>query len=512
MGNKTLIRLLGALVAVGVLALIVHFTGAGKLERGKRENDIDRKLVIEDMKAAEISKVRVNSVGNELTFVRNEGGWELVERNNYPADGSTIDRLLLTASRLKIRQQPSLSASSLGSVELLDPVREGASEEDSATVLNFIGEDGKEKGAVWLGKIYEVENGRPGMFGSSGQDVGRFVRSGDSETVFLVEETFSDIKTDASEWLDDSFFSVSQVKSVARDSGKPEEDWTLVRDDANGDFSFAKPKAGEELDIGKVSSMKNAFASPRFEDVVSNDPAKDGPDAVTFTVETFDNFVYTVKVSEKDAAGELILTVDATATFEEKRKEGPEESDDEKKRLDDAFAAELKAQKDKLADVKKLSGWVYRTRSYFVDSINKKRSEILKEADDAEAGSSAAPGAGAGAALPGGINLPGLPGGHPPIPPASTLKPESKSKDDAKPADAPKKAVEEAPKANAKPEPKPKADAAAKPEAKPADKPAPKPATATKPETKPADKPAPKPADKPAPKPEAKPAGDAKPE
>ena len=481
MGNKTLIRLIAALAVVGVLALIVHYTGTGKLERGQRDQEIDRKLVIEGMSAAEIQKVRITGVGTELNFVRGDEGWKVVERENYPADSKAIDRLLVDAGRLKIRHQPSLSAASLGSVQLLDPVREGASVDDSAMVLTFVGEDGKEKGQLWLGKVHEIDSGRPGMFGTSSEDVGRFVRSGDSETVFLVEKTFADIKTDPPEWLDDSFFTVSQVKSVKRDSGKPEEDWSLVRDGADGEFSFAKPKAGEELDIGKVGTMKNAFASPRFEDVLTGEFAKEKPEAITFTVETFEGFVYTVKVSEKAPTGELKLTVDATGKFEEKRKEGPEEDDDEKKRLDDAFAAELKAKKDNLADVKKLSERVFKTRSYFVDSINKKRSEILKEEGS---GAAAGPGTGAGAGVPGALpnipgfggGIPGLPTGHPTVSPAPKPKPKPAPKPDA------------APKADAKPKGEPKEATAAKPAEKPAAT-KPKPAADAKPEAaKPAEK------------------------
>ena len=171
-------------------------------------------------------------------------------------------------------------------------------------------------------------------------------------------------------------------------------------------------KAGEELDSTKVGSMKNAFASPRFEDVLIGEDAKEKPDAVTFTVETFEDFVYTVKIGDKDPAGELKLTVDAEGKFDDKREEGPEESDEEKKRLDDAFAADLKAKQEKLAEVKELASRVFRTRSYFIDSINKDRSEILKTADDAADSTGSAP---SGGGVPG-LNLPGLPSGHPTIP------------------------------------------------------------------------------------------------
>ena len=280
MGNKTLVRLLIALAVVGGVALVVKMTGAGKVDRSSLADDIDRTYVFEDLIPSDIAKVRITSAETEMNFVRDAdgGGWKLAERDNYPADVDAVGRLLLSASKLKIRQQPTLSASSYGSVQLLDPVAEGALAQTSATVVNFIGKDGKEKAALWLGKTYEVDSGRPSSFGSSSQSAGRYVRTGDADTVFLVEETFADIEPDAAGWLDDGFFQVRQVKTITKDTGKPDEDWKLVRDDPAGDFSFAKPRDGEELDMGKVSTMKNAFASPRFEDLVVGKMPRPSPE------------------------------------------------------------------------------------------------------------------------------------------------------------------------------------------------------------------------------------------
>ncbi len=44
--------------------------------------------------------------------------------------------------------------------------------------------------------------------------------------------------------------------------------------------------------------------------------------------------------------------------------------DEEKKKLDDAFAANLKVVKTKLANEKSLEGHVFKARSYLIDSIN----------------------------------------------------------------------------------------------------------------------------------------------
>jgi len=475
MGNKTLVRLIIALAVVGGLALIVKITGAGKIDRATSGDDLDRKYVFEDLSASDIAKLRITTTEGQMNFVRSGSDWSLVERDNFPVDGEAVSRLLLSAGKLKIMQQPTLSESSFGSVQLLDPVAEGAPPATSATVINFIGEDGKERAALWLGKMYAVDSGRPSSFGSGTQDAGRYVRTGDADTVFLVEETFADLEDEPAGWLDDTFFKVTQIKSIEKKSKTAEEDWKLVRDDPAGEFAFAEARDGEELDVGKISTMKNAFASPRFEDLLVGEAAKVKPDDVTFVVETFENFTYTIKIGEKSPAGEYNLSVDVDATLEEKRKPGPEETDEEAKELDESYAAELKVKQDKLASEKALAGRVFRVRSFVVDPVNKKRSELLKSADDAAAGAATPGGPGApGAAIPGfPQGLPGLPGSNAPIPAAP--------KPAAKPAET---------KDASEPEVKPAA---------PAEKPAAKPAETKPAETKPAEKPAAKPAEKAAP-------------
>ncbi len=506
MGNKTLVRLLVALAVVGGLALVVKMTGAGKIDRATTGDDLDRKYVFEDLSASDIAKMRITTAEGQMNFVRDGSDWSLAERDSFPVDGEAVGRLLLSAGKLKIMQQPTLSASSFGSVQLLDPVAKGATPETSATVVNFIGEDGKEKAEMWLGKLYAVDNGRPSNFGSSSQDAGRYVRTGDADTVFLVEETFADLETEPAGWLKDSFFTVTQIKSIERKSKTADDDWKLVRTDPAGEFAFAKARDGEELDLGKISTMKNAFASPRFEDLLVGEAAKVKPDEVTFIVETFESFTYTVKIGEKSPAGEYNLSVDVDAKLDEKRKPEPEETEEEAKKRDEDFAAQLKTMQDKLTSEKALAGRIFKVRSFVADPVNKKRSELLKSGDDPVAGDGAPGSPGApGAAIPGfPQGIPGFPGSSAPIPAAP------------KPAAAPEPA-EPKPVAPPKPEAtKPDAtpaEAAEKPAAKPAEpKPAPTPATTPKPEAKPA-APAEKPAAKPAEaKPAEKPAEDAKPE
>src|SRR5690606_9877890 len=97
---------------------------------------------------------------------------------------------------------------------------------------------------------------------------------------------------------------------------------------------------------------------------------------------------------------ELPLTFKVSAKLPEKRKEGEEESPEEKTKLDKEFKDRVAALSEKLEQEKKLEGHVFKVRSFMVDSITKKRSELLTEKSPAtEETEEVAPG----------VSLPGLP-------------------------------------------------------------------------------------------------------
>jgi len=176
-----------------------------------------------------------------------------------------------------------------------------------------------------------------------------------------------------------------------------------VRKEPSGDFEFAKPAEGEELDQTKVSSMKTAFSNPQIEDVFTGEAKKENtPDKTTFVITTFDGFRYEIQVGEKNDLNELPLSLKVSGKFQEKREPGEEESDEEKEKLDEQFEERLQERKDKLATQKKLEGHIFKVRSYIVDSITKKRSELLVE-EEQEAST------GSGEEIAPGVSLPGIP-------------------------------------------------------------------------------------------------------
>ena len=378
MGHKTLIRLLILLGAIALIALILKFVGSSGVE--KVSSGTARNKVFEDFPIGEVAQVRVKSVDGEVNLKKGKDAWVVVERADFRADSEALVKFIRSVWDLEVIQSPEVGASQFSRLGLLDPEKD---KENTAVVVSFLGADGKDLSSLWLGKVYTRKENRPNPFGGgfSTTDAGRYVKPGGADEVFLVGETFEAVKSKAEEWLDDEFFEVRKLKSIAIETGDKAQDWKLTRTEENGDFTLeGSIEEGKELDSTKVSSMKNAFSSPRFEDVVvGEDAKKNAPDKTTFKIETFEGFSYTVKISEKINDSDYHLTFDVEGKFSEKRKAAEEESDEEKKKADEEFAKNLKELKDKLAKEKRLAGKVYKVRSYVADSIASKRSDILKE-------------------------------------------------------------------------------------------------------------------------------------
>lgn len=404
MGTKTLIRLFIALAIIGGAAAIFHFAGPGS-GISEVDSSTTKKKVFEEFPINNVAKIVVRDKESELALVKGETSWEVSQRDGYPANAEPIVSLLRDIWDLNIGQPITIGRSQYGRLDLIHP--DEANETDTgATILTFQDAEGKDLASLWLGKVFERSENRPSPIGGMATtDAGRYVKTGTSNSVFLVGETFDSVKMDPAEWIDKTFFKVDKIKTIEIKSEESSEDWKLVRTEASGDFSFAKEIEGEELDQSKVSSMKSAFSNPQIEDVFTGDAKKENtPDKTTFLISTFDGFQYEIHVGEKNDLNELPLSLKVAGEFQEKRKAGEDESEEDKKKLDEAFAKDLEASKTKLAELKELEGHVFKVRSYIVDSITKKRSELLAEKEE---GADAAPGSGEEIAP--GVSLPGIP-------------------------------------------------------------------------------------------------------
>ena len=105
-------------------------------------------------------------------------------------------------------------------------------------------------------------------------------------------------------------------------------------------------------------------------------PASTSPPCVT--LETFDNFTYTLKVGQK-TNDNLPLTLAVTAQIPKERTPGKDEKPEDKTKLDKEFKDKQQKLEEKLTQEQSYEKRVYLVSSWTVDSVLKERAQLLAE-------------------------------------------------------------------------------------------------------------------------------------
>jgi hypothetical protein len=239
-----------------------------------------------------------------------------------------------------------------------------------------------------LGKKEMRESGNDSPFGGGGGwPAGRYVMvANQPESVSLVSEPFSNVEAKPEQWLNRDFFKVEKIKSITAQPADPEQGWTVSRESESGEWQLAEAKPEEALDSTKVSGFNHLLSSPSFTDVAPPDRQAEelGLDQpFTATIETFDQFTYTVKVGQK-TDDNLPLQVAVSASLAKERTPGENESEEDKARLDQEFADKAKTLQEKLEKEKAFEKWTYLVSSWTVDQLMKERKDLLAEKKEEE--------------------------------------------------------------------------------------------------------------------------------
>lgn len=335
-----------------------------------------RKFVIKDAK----NTVTV-SVSDDLKSAA------VAERAGYPA---SMDKLSTTMGDLreqKISSKVQIGKGAWAKNSLKAP---GDGEEGIGTQVEM--KDGADNAiaTLILGSNTDISGtGNPNpMMGGTSQRLVRTVEDG--ETIWQVSNTFYGLEAKPEDWLDKSFIDVQKIRQIAVTAPNADDSWTISREkDSDTDFTLVQPRAGESLDNSKITAG-SLLSSPSFNDVSPKDKAAELlKDASQAKITTFDGFTYDVKVAKqsKDGGDKYYMSVSVSADIPKERAPVKDEKEEDKKKADEAFAADKKSREEKLAKEQKYAGWVYEVSEYTVNNLLKKRSEIVKlEVPKAEEG------------------------------------------------------------------------------------------------------------------------------
>ena len=390
MNTKQILLLTVLVVAVGIGGLMLRSRQSESWTGGTAEG---QKLLVQLPVGETLAQVVIQHGTNTATLVKQADVWRVQERAGHPANYSEISSAILKLRDLKPVETEPISAAQLGRLELLPP-GEGS---NTATRVEFRDATGKVLESLSLGKTQMQEGGPAAQF--EGGDMGGFpagrwvMIGGQKDKVSLVSDPLANLAPNPAAWLDKDFFKVEKIKSITVTHAAATNSWIVSRtNEASSDWTLADAKPDETLDASKTSGFSWALSSPAFEDVVVDaKPEALGLDKpTTITIGTFDGLVYTLKVGAK-TDDRLAMALTVAGNFPRDRSAGQDEKPEDKSKLDQAFADNLKKLEVKLAREKSFEKWTYLVSGYTLDSVMKMRPELLQEKKTEPASTNAAP-------------------------------------------------------------------------------------------------------------------------
>jgi Domain of unknown function (DUF4340) len=278
-----------------ILVLLLAVLGGGALlyqqqERSKRPESVGTlgKTLFTELKVADIAAIRIAEPNAALTLKRQDAGWVVAERADFPADLSKVRDFVLKVIGLKVGQSEPLGEQDRARLNL----------DASGTKIEFKGSDDKTLGVLTVGRKYfkrEVENPDKAI------PDGRFVSlPSEGGTAYLVGDPLTQATVKTAEWIDRSSFQVEKVKTlqVRYPTG---EAWRIDRAADNAEWKLAGAKPGEKLDVSRANAASYSLSLLELADVAPKDAAADATTSgldkpIAIEATTFEGAAYAIKV------------------------------------------------------------------------------------------------------------------------------------------------------------------------------------------------------------------------
>lgn len=360
-----------------LLVLVLIVGGAGlavyKHTNSTWEGGAPSGKVLGDFALNDVARVVIQTGDATLALAKKNDAWVVHERDDYPADFARVGDFIQGLWQLKPAQEVKVGPSQLARFDLTTPAKGSA---NGATLVELQNKDAKRIASLLAGKKFLKKS--PQFPEGEGFPAGRYVMPANATPpkVSLVSATLEQAEPTPTAWLDKTFLHIDRIQSVAVVSGSAQ--WKLSRETESAtEWKLDGIQPDEKVDTAKVPSFGGILGAPNFTDVLAADTKRDGFDS-TATVETFDGFTYTLKFGKANGDN-LPLTISATANLPKERTPGKDEKPDDKKRLDDEFAATTKRLTETLAKARALETRVYLVSKTTFDALWKPRAELLAE-------------------------------------------------------------------------------------------------------------------------------------
>ena len=371
MKSKQLVLLFLAAVVLG---------GGGMLVLRSRQDDYRKSAtemgakVLGNVDISAVAGVRFKQGTNAVNVVRNGDTWTVRERGDFPANFGDVSEFVRKIADLKVVQPQRVGASRLALLELTP---------DKGTLVELLGGDGKVLKSLLLGaKHLKTGGAAESQFGGGAFPDGRYIMVGsDLSTVAVVAEPLANANPKPEDWIAKEYVKVEPPVFIEVTHLEATNSFTLTRTNELGDWTLVGAKPGEDLDKNKVSQFGSLLSSPAIDDVKLNPDLKAlGLDApVQATIRTASGFTYKFRIGKGESEDAVPVQVSVDAEFQKERVVGKDEKPEDKAKLDKDFKEHLTKQGEKLKSEQAFAKWTVVMKKWSLDSLLKKRGELLAD-------------------------------------------------------------------------------------------------------------------------------------
>ncbi len=344
LSNKGLVILLAATV---VMVLIVFALYSGN--RAARQEFEPGSLLIQGVAPEKIQTISIVHGKETVTLKRQDKGFVLAERDDYPASMSRINELLLACLEIRCRSKVTEAKENYKDLG----VEEGA---DDAVVAAF-----KDSAGRMLFGLVRGKNAEGG---------GAYVRLLGQSAVYASESSPA-IETTPTAYLDKKIVDVKagDIRRVEVRTGK--DQYALTRDE-KGVVALEKLPEGKRAKASVCDTVATALTDLEFSDV---SPAGKLPLEwdTTYTCQLASNLVYTVQLAKK--GDQYYAKFSASAPEVESVQITRTETEQELKKKDALLQAVEKAREF----TPRQAPWVYELPSWTAEKMRHPLNDLIEE-------------------------------------------------------------------------------------------------------------------------------------
>jgi len=342
------------LTVLGIVAVFMVIWAVVQSRVSSRsKTDVDRPAyLIQGLDPADIDSIVVGTGEDAVTLKRQQRGFVVVNKDNYPAKVSEINNLITKS--LDIQTSQFVTDKAANHEDL------GLTEEEANTVVKFFKPDSSLITGVIAGKAKEL-----------GQ--GTYVRLASSDAVY-VAPSMPWLGGTAMSYIEQELVSVKREDIVSVTVSTANGKYTLKTTDDGKDVILENIPAGKKFKTNDGDSVFTALTSLRCDDVKKRTGDLTFDKDKQFICRLKDSTVYTLKIAQKD--DKTYTTCEAEFTDKTpvmiSTKAEPEEELKKKE-------AKLLAQENAIKFTQKHQGWVYEIAEWKAKNLIKELSDLIED-------------------------------------------------------------------------------------------------------------------------------------